>query len=81
VVVRYGRTVEPGFLPVYSVDTEEEAKRLLALACPKNLDGEYYARQLTEEQTLENLDVFSDHLHKCQQIISAKSRAKGVRLT
>tara|TARA_Y100001963_G_C6721792_1_gene419447 strand:- start:736 stop:912 length:177 start_codon:yes stop_codon:yes gene_type:complete len=47
---------------VFSVNSEEEAKRLIALACPLSYDGHYYAPELVEEQTLDNLRVFSDRL-------------------
>lgn len=62
--MRYGRSVpfKDGFLPVFSVDTEEEARLLLTMACPRNFDGEFYARELVEEQTLENLEKFGDKL-------------------
>lgn len=60
--MRFGRTVEEGSLPVYSVDTEEEAKSLLVLACETNTDGEFIARELAHDQTLENLAAFSDRL-------------------
>ena len=49
---------------MFSVNTEEEAKRLIVLTCPMNVDGQYYARELAEEQTLENLQAFSDKLVK-----------------
>lgn len=49
---------------MFSVDTEEDAERLLILACPRNLNGEFIARELTDEQTLENLQAFSDRLAK-----------------
>lgn len=62
--MRFGRTVEDGFLPVYSVDTEEEAKRLLVLACGTNLRNEFVARELGEEQTLENLYAFGKRLEE-----------------
>ncbi len=60
--MRYGRTLEEGFLPVYSVDTEEEARQLLTTACPTNLAGEFISPELAREQTLENLDAFGDRL-------------------
>jgi len=47
---------------VFSVDTEEEAKQLIAATCPRDLEGNYYARELAQEQTLENLQLFSDKL-------------------
>ncbi len=71
--MRYGRTVEPGFLPVYSVDSEEEARDLLTLACQTNLDGEYVARELVEEQTLEKLAAFGDRLAKTHAIMRQKT--------
>jgi hypothetical protein len=47
---------------VFSVDTEEEAEDLIVLCCPMGSDGQYYARELAAEQTLENLQRFSDRL-------------------
>jgi hypothetical protein len=60
--VRCGRTVDRGFLPVFSVDTEDEAKMLLTMACPTNISGEFVAPELAEEQTLERLYAFGDRL-------------------
>ena len=60
--MRFGRTVPEGFLPVFSVDTEEEAERLLVLGCPVSLSGEYVAVELAEKQTLERLYAFGDRL-------------------
>lgn len=51
-----------GSLPVFSVENEEEAKRLITLACPTNLNGDHFAPELATEQTLENLDSFSGRL-------------------
>ena len=53
--MRYGRTVEDGFLPVHSVDTEAQARALLVAACSTNLDGEFIARELAHEQTVGGL--------------------------
>lgn len=61
-VVRYGRTVEEGFLPVFSVNTAKEAEALLERACPRNADGEFVAEELVAEQTLENLSDFGERL-------------------
>lgn len=60
--MRYGRSVEDGFLPVMSVDTEEEAKSLLTLACQTNYEGEYIARELVAAQTMEHLSAFGQRL-------------------
>ena len=61
-VVRFGRTVEDGFLPVFSVNTEEEARKLLVLGCPTNTAGDFIAVELAEKQTLERLYAFGDRL-------------------
>lgn len=66
-VVRFGRSVPfaegLGFLPIFSVDTEQEAIDLLTEVCPRNVEGEFVARELVEEeQTLENLYAFGDRL-------------------
>ncbi len=63
-VVGYGVSVPSGSLPVFSCDTEQEAKDLITLACPINLAGEHIAPELAEEQTLENLAAFSIRLQK-----------------
>lgn len=60
--MRFGRTVPEGFLPVFSVNTEEEAKRLLVLGCPTNTGGDFIAVELAEKQTLEKLYAFGDRL-------------------
>ena len=73
--MRYGRSVPEGSIPVFSVDTEEEAKSLLTLACPTRfIDGvtEYVAPELATEQTLENLEAFSDRLAKTAAMIETK---------
>ena len=71
--MRYGRTVQPGFLPVYSVDTEEEAKKLLTFACSTNLDNEYIASELVQEQTLDNLEAFGKRLKHYHQLMKDRN--------
>jgi hypothetical protein len=64
-----------GSLPVFSVETEQEAEYLIVIACPRDTEGEHYARELAQEQTLENLVKFSDKLQECwdmRQAIKAK---------
>jgi hypothetical protein len=63
--VGYGRVTPEGRLPVFSCDTEEEARQLIIRACPRDEDGNYYARELVDDQTLENLVQFSDKLQEC----------------
>lgn len=61
----YGRGPCPkGTLPVFSVGDEEEAQALIVAACPTNLQGQYIARELAREQTLDNLYAFGDRLAK-----------------
>ena len=48
---------------MFTVNDEDEAKRLIALACPTTLEGDHYAPELVEEQTLEKLQAFSQRLH------------------
>ena len=61
-MVGYGRSLPDGHLPVFSVDTEEQAHELLVATCDTNLDGEFVARELVDDQSLENLQAFSDRL-------------------
>jgi hypothetical protein len=65
--------MDEGFLPVFSVDTEEDAEALLILACPRNMDGEFVARELVQEQTLDNLQAFSDKLAMCYGLLVEKN--------
>lgn len=71
-VVRYGRTVPRGFLPVFSVDTEEEAEQLLLLTCSTNAADEYIAFELAmagEDRTLEMLRAFGDKLAAAYEVM------------
>ena len=70
--VGFGPTVPAGSLPVYSVDTNEEAEALITIACPRNDKGLHFARELAEEQTLENLALFSDRLDKAWTLMQRK---------
>lgn len=60
--MRFGPKCPRGFLPVFSVNTAEEARRLLIMACPQNGAGEFVAVELAEEQTLERLYAFGRRL-------------------
>ena len=70
--MRYGRTAEPGFLPIYSVDSAAEANDLLIAACERNLEGEFVARELAQDQSLENLYTFGDRLRDVHRRIKAR---------
>lgn len=73
--MRFGRSVPRGFLPVFSVPTEDDAKELLVLVCPKNEKGDFVAPDLVHEQTITNLISFSDRLARGWQMIQ-DARAK-----
>lgn len=66
-------------LPVFSVGTEKEARALLTICCPTNPGGEFIARELTHEQSLENLDAFSDLLAERHKMVvkSGRCECKG----
>lgn len=49
-------------LPVFSVGDAEEAKSLLVLACSTNYKGEYVAKELVHEQSIDNLESFGERL-------------------
>ena len=51
-------------LPVYSVGTEKEAQDLLVLACSTNYKGEFIAKELMHEQTVDNLEAFGNRLDR-----------------
>lgn len=61
-MVRFGRSCPDGFLPAFSVDSEEEALQLLTLACPLDQAGNFVARELAQTQTINNLVAFSHRL-------------------
>lgn len=74
--MRHGLCCPPGFLPVFSVNNEEEAKRLLAAACPTNLQGEYVAPELAENQTIERLFAFGRRLEKMYDVMFPVEKPK-----
>lgn len=76
-IVGYGTVVPEGSLPVYSLDTEEEAKRLITLTCGTTMQGEHYARELADQQTLPNLKAFSDRLAKAHAWMKEKEKERN----
>jgi hypothetical protein len=70
-VVDYGYVIPEGRLPVFSTCCEDRAKALIVLACETNLHGEYIARELALEQTLENLEAFSERLDQAHDRLPA----------
>lgn len=47
---------------MFSTCCEQRAEDLIVAACERNIAGEYTARELVREQTLENLEAFSRRL-------------------
>lgn len=72
--MRYGRSVPKGFLPVMSVNTEEEARDLLVATCPTNHRGEFIARELAHEQTFDNLEAFGVRLERAYRDMMKRKR-------
>jgi len=58
-----------GTMPVYS----EEAHPLLVVACPTNYDGEFFARELTDEQ------AFSDRLRQTHELMISNNARQSSR--
>lgn len=61
---------------MFSTDTEEEARQLIVLTCPRTKGGEYVARELVEEQTIENLQAFSDRLQTAWDFLQKRREEK-----
>jgi hypothetical protein len=62
VIAGFGRSIPRGSLPVFSTTTEKEARMLLVMTCPTSYQGEFIAPELAEQQTIDNLQRFSDRL-------------------
>ena len=61
---------------MFSVNTEAEARQLITLCCPTDAAGNYFARELAEEQTLENLQRFSDRLAAGWALLQKRKAAR-----
>ncbi len=70
----FGRTIPKGYLPVFSVDTDVEAETLIIMTCPRDGEGNYYARELAQEQTIENLQAFSDKLARAWEHMQRRTK-------
>ena len=75
-MVNYGRVTPAGRLPVFSTKTAECAAALIEFSCETNCEGEHVARELAEEQTLENLQAFSDRLAMVHEIMVERGGCK-----
>jgi len=81
--VRFGRGACPdGFLPVFSVDTDEEARKLIVATCSRDADGNYYSHDLAAEQSLERLNYLGEKMERVYRMLkkpAAQPDAKGGR--
>jgi hypothetical protein len=80
VIVTYGRKCPPGYLPAYSVDTEDEARQLIERCCVQVwIDSQhttgYVAQELEQEQTLDNLTAFGERLDREYKKMKEEQRA------
>ena len=61
--MRYGRGACPeGFLPIFSVNSEDEAKRLLVVTCSLGPDRHYYSNEMAADQSIEQFARFGQKL-------------------
>ena len=80
--VQFGTVCPDGFLPVFSVDTEEEAQSLLVACCQRGHDGEFYATETLpfagseadQEERLEAFYAFGERLRLVYEKIKARKR-------
>lgn len=71
--MRYGRGAVPqGFLPVFSTDTEEEARAVIVATCSRNRDGTYYSHDLAREQSIDQLFHLSAKMERVYANIRTK---------
>lgn len=75
-IVHFGPKCPRGDLPVFSVADEEEARALLVSACGTTLSGQFFARELVVEQTLDNLSLFSARLAEHHDGLKATGRCR-----
>lgn len=68
---------------MFSVADHEEANDLLVMCCPTTADGKFYARELAQEQTPENLEAFSERIDRAHdrlmQIGKCRCEKKGAK--
>lgn len=75
-IVGFGRSLPDGYLPVFAVADEKEAQDLITLSCPTNMHRQHYSPELAEEQTLENLDRFSERLIRAHNLMKTKGQCR-----
>ena len=62
--MRYGHIAEEGSLPVFSVNNTMTARKLLIMACPTNIRGEFVSPELAAQQDYETLCAFGKRLNE-----------------
>lgn len=71
VILGYGAVIPNGSIPIFSVDSEEEAYRLLMLTCPTGFSHERVATELIQE----NLGVVEQRLKQGHVMLHGKGRS------
>ena len=52
----------PAALPVFSVNTEQEANALITLACTKSYDSDRHGLPHILDENIDNMEAVGDHL-------------------
>lgn len=55
---------------------EKEAKDLIVMACSTNEHGQYIADELAREQTLDNLELFSQRLDRMHEVLKKNGHCR-----
>ena len=62
----------PDALPVFSVDTEDEARELFVASCTLAYDGERYGLPAVLREELENMPAVTAHLERAYAWLLSK---------
>ena len=71
-----GECLPVGKLPVFSVDTEAEAEKLVSLVANHTYRDEPFARELAAEQTLDNLWDFAQRVMKAHTFLAEREQCE-----
>lgn len=61
---------------MYAVADEKEAKDLIVMSCSTNQAGEYIADELAREQSLDNLERFSERLNRMHDVLKKNGHCR-----
>ena len=63
----------PRALPVYSVETEQEADHLITLACPKGYTSARHGLPHILQEDVANMEAVGDHLDAAYQRLKGRA--------